>query len=184
MSSSRAIAALWSSFRGATATGVERLEWPSRWSIGHGPGGAAGGLALCWPERVSAPGVDCWPGLVPNTFIVGGAFVAGGRAMDWWADIATEGDLLQALALAETAPAGANGLVCLPFLAGERSPLWDPAARGAIIKTVNRMVLMVLEDHGGRALGQKSASDLLDFSKQTTTNLPKRPRQSRLEDLK
>jgi xylulokinase len=97
------------------------------------PGGAAGGLALCWPEPVSAPGVDCWPGLVPNTYIIGGAFVAGGRAMDWWADIATQGDLLQALALAENAPAGANGLVCLPFLAGERSPLWDPNARGTIL---------------------------------------------------
>jgi xylulokinase len=97
------------------------------------PGGAAGGLALCWPEHLSAPGVDCWPGLVPETYIIGGAFVAGGRAMDWWADVATQGDLPQALALAETAPAGANGLVCLPFLAGERSPLWDPTARGAIL---------------------------------------------------
>jgi xylulokinase len=97
------------------------------------PGGAAGGLALCWHERVSAPGVDCWPGLVPGTHIIGGAFVAGGRAMDWWADIATQGDLLEALALAEAAPAGAGGLVCLPFLAGERSPLWDPTARGAIL---------------------------------------------------
>jgi hypothetical protein len=29
----------WSSFRGATAVGVERLDWPSGWSIGHGPGG-------------------------------------------------------------------------------------------------------------------------------------------------
>jgi hypothetical protein len=29
----------WSSLRGATATGVERLDWPQRWSIGHGPGG-------------------------------------------------------------------------------------------------------------------------------------------------
>ena len=29
----------WSSFRGATATGLERLRWPSRWSIGHGQGG-------------------------------------------------------------------------------------------------------------------------------------------------
>jgi len=43
------------------------------------PGGAAGGLALCWHERVSAPGVDCWAGLVPGTHIIGGAFVAGGR---------------------------------------------------------------------------------------------------------
>jgi xylulokinase len=97
------------------------------------PGGAAGGLALCWHEPISAPGVDCWAGLVPGTHIIGGAFVAGGRAMDWWADVATQGDLHQALALAETAPAGAGGLVCLPFLAGERSPLWDPTARGAIL---------------------------------------------------
>jgi hypothetical protein len=29
----------WSSLIGATATGVERLDWPSRWSLGHGPGG-------------------------------------------------------------------------------------------------------------------------------------------------
>jgi xylulokinase len=97
------------------------------------PGGAAGGLALCWHEPISAPGVDCWAGLVPGTHIIGGAFVAGGRAMDWWADVATQGDLEQALALAEAAPAGAGGLVCLPFLAGERSPLWDPTARGAML---------------------------------------------------
>jgi xylulokinase len=96
-------------------------------------GGTAGGLALCWHERIAAPGVDCWAGLVPGTHILGGAFVAGGRAMDWWADVATQGDLQQTLALAEAAPAGAGGLVCLPFLAGERSPLWDPTARGAIL---------------------------------------------------
>ncbi len=97
------------------------------------PGGAAGGLALCWHEPISAPGVDCWAGLMPGTHIIGGAFVAGGRAMDWWADVANQGDLEQVLALAKTAPAGAGGLVCLPFLAGERSPLWDPTARGAIL---------------------------------------------------
>jgi xylulokinase len=97
------------------------------------PGGAAGGLALCWPERLTGPGVDCWSGLVPGTFIIGGAFVAGGRAMDWWANIAGDGDVLKTLQLAEAAPAGAGGLVCLPFLAGERSPIWDPTASGAIL---------------------------------------------------
>jgi xylulokinase len=97
------------------------------------PGGAAGGLALCWPERVAGPGVDCWPGLIPRTWIIGGAFVAGGRAMDWWAQVATQGDLPRALDLAAAAPAGAGGLVCLPFLAGERSPIWDATARGAIL---------------------------------------------------
>jgi len=97
------------------------------------PGGAAGGLALTWDAPLAAPGVSCWAGLVPGTRILGGAFVAGGRAMDWWAGLATTGDLGQALALAEAAPAGAGGLVCLPFLAGERSPIWDPSARGALL---------------------------------------------------
>jgi xylulokinase len=30
-------------------------------------------------------------------------------------------------------PAGANGLLFLPYLAGERAPIWDPNARGAFI---------------------------------------------------
>jgi len=97
------------------------------------PGGVAGGFALTWTERLSPPGVDCWPGLTPGTFIIGGAFAAGGRAMDWWADVGAGGDLPRALEVAATAPAGASGLVCLPFLAGERAPLWDPTARGAIL---------------------------------------------------
>jgi xylulokinase len=97
------------------------------------PGGAAGGLALCWGKPLAAPGVDCWPGLVPATYIIGGAFVAGGRAADWWAGVAVGGDLSRTLDLAAEAPAGAGGLVCLPFLAGERSPLWDASARGAIL---------------------------------------------------
>jgi xylulokinase len=37
------------------------------------------------------------------------------------------------LTLAADAPPGAAGLLCLPFLAGERSPIWDPTARGAFI---------------------------------------------------
>jgi hypothetical protein len=30
----------WSSFTAATATGLEQMAWPSRWSVGHGQGGA------------------------------------------------------------------------------------------------------------------------------------------------
>jgi xylulokinase len=42
-------------------------------------------------------------------------------------------DTGQALALAEAAPPGAEGLVFLPYLEGERAPLWDPRARGAFV---------------------------------------------------
>ena len=31
----------WSSCRGASATGVEQLAWPGRWSVGQGQAGPA-----------------------------------------------------------------------------------------------------------------------------------------------
>ncbi len=97
------------------------------------PGGAAGGLALCWDRPLAAPGVDTWPGLTPGTTIVGGAFAAGGRAVDWWADIVGQTDPAAILTQAEQAPPGSDGVVFLPFLAGERAPIWDPGARGAFL---------------------------------------------------
>ncbi len=97
------------------------------------PGGAAGGLALCWEGPLAGPGLDCWPGLTPRTSIVGGAFAAGGRAVDWWAAIAAQGDPALALTLAEQAPPGSGRVLFLPFLAGERAPLWDPHARAAFL---------------------------------------------------
>ena len=97
------------------------------------PGGAAGGLALCWDRPLAAPGLACWPGLSPGTHIVGGALAAGGRALDWWAAATGRGGVPAALRRAEQAPAGSGGLVFLPFLAGERAPLWDAEARGAFL---------------------------------------------------
>ncbi|MBI3972044.1 MAG: hypothetical protein HY332_12205 [Chloroflexi bacterium] len=41
--------------------------------------------------------------------------------------------LEDAFATAAEAPAGADGLVFLPYLEGERAPLWDPRARGALV---------------------------------------------------
>jgi xylulokinase len=43
-----------------------------------------------------------------------------------------------ALRLAQTAPPGADGLVFLPYLEGERAPLWDPLARGVIAGLTSR----------------------------------------------
>jgi xylulokinase len=53
-------------------------------------------------------------------------------------------------ALAETSPAGANGLLFLPFMLGERAPYWDATAKGCFIglkpeNTRNDMLRSVLE---------------------------------------
>jgi xylulokinase len=46
-------------------------------------------------------------------------------------DIAREGGFGRLVAEAEASPKGANGLLCLPYFSGERTPLYDPLAKGA-----------------------------------------------------
>jgi xylulokinase len=70
--------------------------------------------------------------------------VAGSASLAWITRVAGETERLAAAAagrgtfeevsaLAATAPLGSNGLVFLPYLLGERSPLWDADARGAFV---------------------------------------------------
>ncbi len=74
------------------------------------------------------------PAPLAGRYSVGAAMAATGRALDWYRDsilvdtIGTDALLLEA----EATPPGADGLVFLPYLAGERSPIWDPHARGVL----------------------------------------------------
>ena len=69
--------------------------------------------------------------LGPSLFLHAGPTQSGAGSVRWARDaIAPDLDLTQFFALVETAPPGANGLLFLPYLAGERSPIWNPEARG------------------------------------------------------
>jgi xylulokinase len=58
-----------------------------------------------------------------------------GKALDWFVADALGGAAPLTTLFAEAAPvpAGSEGLVFLPYLAGERWPLHDPSARGAFV---------------------------------------------------
>jgi xylulokinase len=81
--------------------------------------------------------------LEKGTYAVAGGMSTAGSILRWFRDqfaqreVALEAsggaDAYAALAeLAETSPRGANGLVALPYFAGERTPLHDPNARGVL----------------------------------------------------
>jgi xylulokinase len=108
-------------------------------------GGTSGGLGLAWDRPVAPQGTTAWPGPAPNLWICGGALAAGGRSFIWLLETfgyarpstspyGPNGALGADAALADAArvPAGADGLVFLPYLAGERAPLWDPNAKGGL----------------------------------------------------
>ena len=81
--------------------------------------------------------------LVDGIWIWGGAENSGGLVLEWFlenfyqpdphAASATDNLLEQVMVEAAAAPPGADGLVFLPYLFGERAPLWDESARGAFI---------------------------------------------------
>ncbi len=82
-------------------------------------------------EARQIDGLRCSAHLGPGWFL-GGWTSAAGSLLDWGKAIfggAGEdlGDLAAALL------PGAGGLLLLPYFAGERAPIWDPAARGLLI---------------------------------------------------
>lgn len=76
--------------------------------------------------------------LLPKEFISGGAINNGGVLLDWFRhQFMKENDQQESyddfLKEALSAEAGSKGLLFLPYLMGERSPMWDSQARGAFI---------------------------------------------------
>lgn len=108
------------------------------------------------------------PSLVCAPFLNGkkllyGVTSCGGGSLEWYRR-ASRRPLEELLALAESAPAGADSLLFLPYLEGERAPVWDARASGAFIglrtrHTEGHLVRAVLE---GVALGLRQILDLVD----------------------
>jgi xylulokinase len=101
----------------------------------YDPGGSAGGFGVYWHEPVEVPGAFVTPAPLEGLYSVGAAMAATGRALDWFRDGVAAGGVSTERLLEEagTTPPGADGVVFLPYLAGERSPIWDPDATGAFV---------------------------------------------------
>lgn len=98
-------------------------------------GGASGGFGVYWDAPIVAQGSQTAAAPLPGLYVIGGAMAATGAALDWFRT-AVLGSAVTVDALLDEAggtPPGAEGLVFLPYLAGERSPVNDPAARGAFV---------------------------------------------------
>ncbi len=66
-----------------------------------------------------------------ETLIVGGATNNGSVIIDWFGrEFGPSSNLMELSKLASEIPAGCDGLIALPFLLGERAPIYNPDARG------------------------------------------------------
>ncbi len=107
-------------------------------------GGQAGGMSIALDAPVADERLILSRHVVPGSWLLQGGTVAGSASLAWLTRVAGEAEQVAATAsgrglyeevsaLAASAPLGADGLVFLPYLSGERSPLWDADARGAFV---------------------------------------------------
>ncbi|MGB3615941.1 MAG: gluconokinase, partial [Elainellaceae cyanobacterium] len=113
---------------------------PGEVTVTVGTSGAVRALVAA-PQTDPQERLFCYA-LTENRWVVGGATNNGGIVLRWVRDHLADAEvdtahLLQTdpynilTRIAATVPAGSGGLFFHPYLAGERSPLWDANARGS-----------------------------------------------------
>jgi xylulokinase len=124
-------------------------------------GGMAGGMSICVDRALAHPKLILSFHVVPGVWLLQGGSVGGGGTLKWFrqelgAFEEAEASITGRSAFeimseeADTIGTGADGLVFLPYMAGERSPLWDRHAKGVFFglgfeKTRSHMIRSVME---------------------------------------
>lgn len=138
-------------------------------------GGQAGGMSICMEEYVADPRLILSYHAVPDKWLLQGGTTGGGGVMRWLekelgqyersiAEKVEKSSLVQFNDIAQEVPVGSDGLVFLPYMSGERSPIWDPNAKGVYYgldfsKTKAHMIRAAME---GVAFSLKHNLDLAE----------------------
>jgi xylulokinase len=114
-------------------------------------GGQAGGMSICLSEAKAHPKLILSPHVIPDLWLLQGGTVGGGGVLRWFKqELGGNSSFDDLTTLASQIPAGSEGVTFLPYMAGERSPIWDPDAKGVFYglgfdKTKAHMVRAALE---------------------------------------
>jgi len=103
------------------------------------------------PVAIEGLAVARYPG---EGVLVGGWTAAAGSAISWFEREFGAVDV-------SSLDPGAGGLVALPYLAGERTPVWDPSARGLLLG----LTLSTTHEQAYRAIVDSVALSALDHAK-------------------
>ncbi|HAP44307.1 MAG: hypothetical protein A2087_08555 [Spirochaetes bacterium GWD1_61_31] len=92
--------------------------------------GSSEAINLCTAAPLSNSRLFCLPHLVPGLWNASGGVSCSGRSLVWLQQALGFDSIDAIFATAASAPPGANGAIFLPWLDGERAPLWDSRLRG------------------------------------------------------
>lgn len=104
-------------------------------------GGQAGGMSICTDKYRADQKLILSYHVTSENWLLQGGTVGGGGVLKWFeeqfgyeerikAERNTTSSFEEMTGLAEKIAPGSEGLVFLPYMAGERSPIWNPHAKG------------------------------------------------------
>ncbi len=114
-------------------------------------GGQAGGMSICTDHALSHKKLILSPHVVPDRWLLQGGTVGGGGTLKWFKqEFGQDLSFDDLTAEAEKVAPGSDGVIFLPYMSGERSPIWDPDAKGVFYglsfdKTRGHMIRALLE---------------------------------------
>lgn len=136
---------------------------PDRWTITLGTSGVV--FAPCAAPYTDPKGsAHAFPHALPNVWHMMGVMLSAAGSLQWYRDTLASGlSFDRLLDESHTVEVGADGLLFLPYLTGERTPHADPLAQGAFVgltprHTRGHMTRAVLE---GVAFGLRDNFKLL-----------------------
>ncbi|MPZ96692.1 MAG: sugar kinase, partial [Propionibacteriales bacterium] len=83
-------------------------------------------------DTITSPSLWGTVGALPGTRCVAGGMATSGAITGWLRDLFGDIDFGTLVTLADESGPGANGLLMVPYFAGERTPVMDPQARGVL----------------------------------------------------
>ena len=97
--------------------------------------GTSEGINLCAERVIEDRRLLCLPHIIEGYTNISGVISTSGKALSWFKTISGRGELDYESLFEDICqvPPGSRSLLFLPYLAGERTPLWDPYARGTFI---------------------------------------------------
>lgn len=121
----------------ASALGLQIINHKQTFHVA----GQAGAIGVCLNKPLFDRRLCIHNHVIPDRWLIVGAMVATGASMRWIRDLfeieksrnnkKPSQDTFQLLSReAERSKAGANGVLFLPYLMGERTPIWNNNARG------------------------------------------------------
>ncbi|MEW5817360.1 MAG: FGGY family carbohydrate kinase, partial [Spirochaetota bacterium] len=97
--------------------------------------GTSEGINLCTEHPIEDKRLLCLGHIIEGYHNISGIISTSGKALEWF-KLITGREKTGYDALFEDirqVPAGSDRLIFLPYLTGERAPIWDPLARGSFI---------------------------------------------------